>query len=71
MIERNLDAAQRKGVEAIIPLGRWVRPEDVANAIVFLAGDGAAMCTGTSIDIDGGVLVSNGSPYEEYFARRR
>jgi NAD(P)-dependent dehydrogenase (short-subunit alcohol dehydrogenase family) len=71
MIERNLDAAQREGVEAIIPLGRWVRPEDVANAIVFLAGDGAAMCTGTSIDIDGGMLVSNGSPYEEYFARRR
>ncbi len=71
MIERNLNAAQRKGVEAIIPLGRWVKPEDVANAIVFLAGDGAAMCTGTSIDVDGGVLVSNGSPYEEYFARRR
>jgi len=71
MIERNLNAAQRKGVEAIIPLGRWVMPEDVAAAIVFLAGDGAAMCTGTSLDIDGGVLVSNGSPYEEYFARRR
>lgn len=71
MIERNLDAAQRKAVEAIVPLGRWVLPEDVATAIVFLAGDGAAMCTGTSIDVDGGVLVSNGSPYREYFARRR
>ncbi|MBL8664647.1 MAG: SDR family oxidoreductase [Candidatus Odyssella sp.] len=71
MIERNLDAAQRKSVEAIVPLGRWVLPEDVAAAIVFLAGDGAAMCTGTSIDVDGGVLVSNGSPYREYFARRR
>jgi NAD(P)-dependent dehydrogenase (short-subunit alcohol dehydrogenase family) len=71
MIERNLDAARRKGVEATIPLGRWVMPEDVAKAIVFLAGDGAAMCTGTSIDVDGGVLVSNGSPYQEYFARRR
>ncbi|MFO0986879.1 MAG: SDR family NAD(P)-dependent oxidoreductase [Alphaproteobacteria bacterium] len=71
MIERNLDAAQRQAVEAIVPLGRWVLPEDVAAAIVFLAGDGAAMCTGTSIDVDGGVLVSNGSPYREYFARRR
>lgn len=71
MIERNLDAAQRKSVEAMVPLGRWVLPEDVAAAIVFLAGDGAAMCTGTSIDVDGGVLVSNGSPYREYFARRR
>jgi len=71
MIERNLDAARRKGVEAIIPLGRWVMPEDVAAAIVFLAGDGAAMCTGTSLDVDGGVLVSNGTPYREYFAQRR
>lgn len=71
MIERNLDAARRKGVEAVIPLGRWVMPEDVAAAIVFLAGDGAAMCTGTSLDVDGGVLVSNGTPYREYFAHRR
>lgn len=71
MIERNLDQARRKGVEATVPLGRWVVPDDVANAIVFLAGDGAAMCTGTSIDVDGGVLVSNGSRYEDYFAHRR
>jgi NAD(P)-dependent dehydrogenase (short-subunit alcohol dehydrogenase family) len=71
MIERNLDEARRKNVEKTVPLGRWVKPEDVANAIVFLAGDGAAMCTGTSIDVDGGVLVSNGSRYEEYFAHRR
>ncbi|MCW5771564.1 MAG: SDR family oxidoreductase [Rhodospirillaceae bacterium] len=71
MIRRNLDDAQQRAVEKRVPLGRWIRPEDIANAVVFLAGDGAAMCTGTSIDVDGGVLVSNGSPYEEYFARRR
>jgi len=71
MILRNLSEAQRKHVATIVPLGRWVEPGDVASAIVFLAGDGAAMCTGTSIDVDGGVLVSNGSPYQEYFARRR
>jgi NAD(P)-dependent dehydrogenase (short-subunit alcohol dehydrogenase family) len=71
MIKRNLDDAQQRGVEAIIPLGRWVMPEDVAAAILFLASDDAAMCTGTSIDVDGGILVSNGTPYREYFARRR
>lgn len=53
-----------------IPLGRWVAAEDVANAILFLASDEAAMCTGTSIDVDGGIMVSNGSSYEEYFAMR-
>lgn len=71
MIERNADAAQRRRIEGIIPMGRWIMPRDIANAVVFLAGDGAAMCTGTSIDVDGGVMVSNGTRYEDYFARRR
>jgi len=54
-----------------IPLGRWVTSEDVANAILFLASDDAAMCTGTALDVDGGILSSNGSTYEEYFANRQ
>jgi NAD(P)-dependent dehydrogenase (short-subunit alcohol dehydrogenase family) len=53
-----------------IPLRRWVSAEDVANAILFLASDEASMCTGTSLDVDGGILVSNGTTYEEYFANR-
>ncbi|MBI3374092.1 MAG: SDR family oxidoreductase [Betaproteobacteria bacterium] len=61
---------QLAATAARIPLGRWVLPEDVANAILFLASDEAAMCTGTALDVDGGILVSNGSSYEEYFASR-
>jgi len=64
------NAEQRAAVAARIPLGRWVLPVDVANAILFLASDEAAMCTGTSLDVDGGILVSNGSSYAEYFAAR-
>ena len=64
------NAAQRAETAARIPLGRWVMPEDVANAILFLASDEAAMCTGTSLDVDGGILVSNGSSYAEYFSVR-
>jgi 3-oxoacyl-[acyl-carrier protein] reductase len=52
-----------------IPLGRMVEPEDVAEAVLFLAGDRARMCTGIALDVDGGVLISNDIPYEEYFAR--
>jgi len=59
-----------KSTAAKIPLGRWVSSEDVANAILFLASDDAAMCTGCTLDVDGGILVSNGSSYEEYFANR-
>lgn len=34
--------------------GRMIRPEEVAEAIVYLASDAAAMVTGTAIAIDGG-----------------
>lgn len=70
MITRNLTPAQIEAVAATVPLGRWVTAEDVAAAIAFLLGEGAAMCTGTSIDVDGGVLVSSGSRYHDYFANR-
>jgi NAD(P)-dependent dehydrogenase (short-subunit alcohol dehydrogenase family) len=62
--------AQIEEIARLVPLGRWVAPEDVAEAILFLASPAAAMCTGTTIDVDGGLMVSNGQPYEEYFARR-
>ena len=70
MIERSLNPERQDAVVATVPLGRWVMPDDVAHAVEFLAGDGAAMCTGTSLDVDGGVLVSNGRPHAEYFAAR-
>lgn len=70
MIERSLSRERQDAVVATVPLGRWVLPDDVARAVAFLAGDDAAMCTGTSIDVDGGVLVSNGRPHAEYFAAR-
>ncbi len=37
-----------------IPLGRLATPDDVANAVVFLAGPGAAMVTGHALLVDGG-----------------
>jgi len=54
-----------------IPLGRMVEPEDIADVVLFLASDMARMCTGVALDVDGGVLISNDIPYEEYFARAR
>jgi NAD(P)-dependent dehydrogenase (short-subunit alcohol dehydrogenase family) len=39
-----------------IPLGRLAEPEDVANLIVFLASDRAAMITGSDYIIDGGLV---------------
>jgi NAD(P)-dependent dehydrogenase (short-subunit alcohol dehydrogenase family) len=44
-------------VDGFHPLGRRGQPGDVAEAIVFLASDGARWITGTTLPIDGGVLA--------------
>jgi 3-oxoacyl-[acyl-carrier protein] reductase len=46
---------QADAQRAQIALGRYGRPEDVAAAVAFLAGPGAAQITGTGITVDGGV----------------
>jgi 3-oxoacyl-[acyl-carrier protein] reductase len=43
---------------ATIPLGRWGVPHDIAEAVAFLAGDGAAFVTGQTLVVNGGVTVS-------------
>jgi 3-oxoacyl-[acyl-carrier protein] reductase len=48
---QNLPTALR----ALIPVGRMGRPEDVADAALFLAGDGAAFVTGEVLDVNGGM----------------
>ncbi len=37
-----------------IPLGRHGHPDELAAAVVFLAGDGASFITGTTLAVDGG-----------------
>jgi 3-oxoacyl-[acyl-carrier protein] reductase len=39
------------------PLRRWGRPEDVANAALFLASDDSAFLTGQTIMVNGGVVM--------------
>ena len=45
-----------------IPMGRPAEPAEVADVIVFLAGDSARFVNGAIIPVDGGVNASNGQP---------
>jgi NAD(P)-dependent dehydrogenase (short-subunit alcohol dehydrogenase family) len=49
--------------EQQIPIGRACRPEDIANAVLFLASDEAACVTGTSLLVDGGVTARRAEPH--------
>lgn len=48
------DPGFRASVLGKIKLGRLGRPEDVMGAVVFLAGDAAALMTGAAVAVDGG-----------------
>lgn len=37
------------------------RPEDVANAVFFLAGEEASWVTGTTLNVDGGLMAGRAS----------
>jgi 3-oxoacyl-[acyl-carrier protein] reductase len=46
-----------RSVAQSTPLKRWGRPEDVANAALYLASPEAAFITGQAINVNGGVVM--------------
>jgi 3-oxoacyl-[acyl-carrier protein] reductase len=45
-----------RSVADATPMGRWGRPQDVADAALYLASPEAAFVTGQAINVNGGVL---------------
>ena len=48
---------QREKFIATVPLGRLAKPEDIANAALFLASADAQFVTGNIVEVDGGRTV--------------
>ncbi len=51
------EAWAEQKIQAVVPLGRWQTPEDVADMIVFLSSERARQVTGQTINVDGGFVM--------------
>ena len=54
---RALDDAQRESLLKHIPLAKLGQPQDIAQAVCFLASDAANYITGETIHVNGGMLM--------------
>lgn len=48
-----------KVLDEAIPLGRMAKPEEIGEAIAFLAGDGGRYVNGATLFVDGGLMHSS------------
>jgi len=63
LVQRLIDGGRLDPAQALskIPMGRMAEPEDMAEALCFLAGAGARVLTGQLLVLDGGSSVCGGS----------
>lgn len=52
------DEAKAAAMLRRIPVGRFAEPDDVAEVILFLLSDAAAMVHGVSLPVDGGYMIA-------------
>ncbi|SDH24832.1 SDR family NAD(P)-dependent oxidoreductase [Paraburkholderia phenazinium] len=60
MAEKMAASGQAEALDAmlkVIPMGRHGRPEEIADAVLWLCSDAASYVTGQSISVDGGFVM--------------
>lgn len=54
---QTLSDEQKEGIFSQVPANRLGKPEEIANAVAFLASDGAAYITGETLHVNGGMYM--------------
>jgi len=71
LMEESITPAYREMVtKRLVPLGRMCTMEEIGETVSFLASDRAAMITGQSIAVDGGVLTGFGEDLRPVIRKR-
>ncbi|MEO0248049.1 MAG: SDR family NAD(P)-dependent oxidoreductase [candidate division WOR-3 bacterium] len=70
MINSTTPEYREAALKRLCPLGRYIEPEEIGEAVSFLASDRAAMITGQSIAADGGLLTGYGEDLRPVVRKR-
>ena len=56
-LTRSLSKIIKGQIMGQVPMGRFGKPQEIAEVVAFLAGDGAGYVTGQTISVDGGMVM--------------